>query len=50
MFAFIEDDSGATALEYGVFVGLPFGFLAVTSGNLLYKINEAINILTNTFV
>ena len=50
MFTFIEDDSGATALEYGIFVGLPFAFFAMISGNVLYKIGKALDILSSALV
>ena len=50
MFTFLQDDCGATAIEYGVFVGLPFLFFVTISGNLFYKIYEAFELLSKSMV
>ena len=41
MSTFIKDESGATAVEYGIFTSFAFGLMVVIYGPIAYKISSA---------
>ena len=41
MSTFVKDESGATAVEYGIFTSFAFGLMVVVYGPIAYKISSA---------
>ncbi len=41
MSTFVKDESGATAVEYGIFTSFAFGLIVVIYGPTAYKISGA---------
>ena len=48
MTTFIQDESGATAVEYGVITGLMFTLIMTTWGGVFYKIADAFGVVVTT--
>ena len=48
MTTFIQDESGATAVEYGVITGLMFTLIMTAWGGVFYKIADAFGVVVTT--
>ena len=48
MMTFIKDESGATAIEYGMITGVMFGLIMTAWGGTYGKISEALNVVVTT--
>ena len=48
MFTFAKDESGATAVEYGVITGLMFTLIMTAWGGVFFKIAEAFDVVGTT--
>ena len=48
MFTFVKDESGATAVEYGVITGLMFTLIMTAWGGVFFKIADAFDVVVTT--
>ena len=48
MTTFIKDESGATAVEYGVITGLMFSLIMTAWGGVFFKIADAFDVVVTT--
>ena len=48
MTTFVKDESGATAIEYGMITGVMFGLIMTAWGGTYDKIAEALNVVVTT--
>ena len=48
MFTFAKDESGATAVEYGVITGLMFSLIMTAWGGVFFKIADAFDVVVTT--
>ena len=48
MFTFIKDESGATAVEYGVISALMFSLIMTAWGGVYFKIADAFDVVVTT--
>lgn len=48
MITFIKDESGATAIEYGMITGVMFGLIMTAWGGTYHKIAEVLNVVVTT--
>ena len=48
MTTFIKDESGATAVEYGMITGVMFGLIMTAWGGVFYKIADAFGVVVTT--
>ena len=48
MTTFIKDESGATAVEYGVITGLMFTLIMTAWGGVFFKIADAFDVVVTT--
>ena len=48
MFTFVKDESGATAVEYGVITSLMFALIMTAWGGVFFKIADAFDVVVNT--
>ena len=48
MFTFIQDESGATAIEYGVISSLMFTLIMTAWGGAFFKIADAFDVVVTT--
>ena len=48
MITFIKDESGATAIEYGMITGVMFGLIMTAWGGTYDKIAEALDVVVTT--
>ena len=48
MTTFIQDESGATAIEYGVISSLMFTLIMTAWGGVFYKIADAFDVVVTT--
>tara|TARA_A100001515_G_C4543988_1_gene201143 strand:- start:274 stop:429 length:156 start_codon:yes stop_codon:yes gene_type:complete len=45
---FLNDEKGATAIEYGMITGVMFGLIMTAWGGVFYKIADAFGVVVNT--
>ena len=48
MITFIKDESGATAIEYGMITGFMFGLIMTAWGGVYYKMADAFDVVVTT--
>ena len=48
MFTFAKDESGATAVEYGVITGHMFSLIMTAWGGVFFKIADAFDVVVTT--
>jgi Flp pilus assembly pilin Flp len=48
MITFIKDESGATAIEYGMLTGFAFGLIVTVYGTAFYSMSNAYNFIATT--
>jgi len=48
MITFIKDESGATAIEYGMITGLMFTLIMTAWGGVFFKIADAFDVVVTT--
>jgi len=47
MFTFIKDESGATAIEYGMITGFMFGLIMSAYAGAFYSMSDALQVIVN---
>ena len=48
MITFIKDESGATAIEYGMITGVMFGLIMTAWGGVYFKMADALDVIVTT--
>jgi len=48
MITFLKDESGATAIEYGIIVAFGFSLITTVYGNAFYKMSDAFDVIIAT--
>tara|TARA_R100000406_G_scaffold93365_1_gene83449 strand:- start:796 stop:954 length:159 start_codon:yes stop_codon:yes gene_type:complete len=48
MITFLKDESGATAIEYGMLTGFAFGLITTVYGGAFHKMSDAFDVIVAT--
>ena len=48
MITFLKDESGATAIEYGIIVAFGFSLITTVYGSAFYKMSDAFDVIIAT--